>query len=163
MNIDTQTVRRLRDALIDSGRLTAAGGTGASDAAINRVAPFVETMYLVMVADGHDDEDEIAVIRGAMRTLAGDSLADADFDGLLRDCGERLQAQGVQGRLQAIGQRIGGDRLERETGFSLAAAVALADNRVAAEESSLLASIAEWYGLSTRRSQEILRQFDNRH
>ena len=86
MDIDTQTIRRLRDALIDSGRLAAPGaGAGASDASINRVAPFVETMYLVMVADGHHDEDEVSVIRGAMRTLAGDSLADADFDALVRD------------------------------------------------------------------------------
>jgi tellurite resistance protein len=162
VNIDTRTIRRLRDALLDSGRLSASGGTGASEAAKNRVAPFVETMFLVMVADGHDDDDEVAVLRGAMRTLAGDSLTDADFDLLLRHCRMQVEAQGVEARLQAIGQRISGDRIERETGFSLAAAVALADDRVAAEESSLLAAIAEWYGLSARRSQEILEQFDQR-
>ena len=164
MNIDTQTIRRLRDALLEHGRMTAAtdeaAGSQSREASINRVAPFVETMYLVMVADGHHDEGEVAVIRGAMRTLAGNAVADADFDDLLQGCSERLEAQGVEGRLQSIGQRICADRVERETGFSLAAAVALADEAVVAEESSLLASIAEWYGLSAKRSQEILRQFD---
>jgi tellurite resistance protein len=62
--------------------------------------------------------------------------------------------------LQAIGNHICADRSDRETGFTLAAAVALADDKVVAEESSLLASIAEWFGLSSRRSREILQQFD---
>ena len=88
MNIDTQTIRRLRDALIEHGRLSELpNGTSespSSDASINRVAPFVETMYLVMAADGHHDEGEVAVIRGAMRTLAGNSVADADFEALLQ-------------------------------------------------------------------------------
>ena len=164
MHIDTQTIRRLRDALMEGGRLDsgspATSNSNASQASMSRVAPFVETMYLVMIADGDQDDDEKAVIRGAMRTLAGDLLDDASFDGLLAACGERLQEQGVEARLQAIGQRICADRVERETGFSLAAAVALADQQVAAEETELLTSIAEWYGVSSRRSHELLRQFD---
>lgn len=168
MNIDTRTVRRLRDALIENGRLAGgqqaavdgrAGGPG-KEASIKRVTPFVETMYLMMTADGLHDDDENAAIRGAMRTLTHGLLDEADLEQLLQACAELVSTQGIEARLQAIGNRICADRADRETGFTLAAAVALADENVAAEESTLLASIAEWFGLSSRRSQEILQQFD---
>ena len=165
MEIDTQTIRRLRDALIQDGANAAAGNTTAStpgkQASMERVAPFVETMFLMMEADGHQDANEEAAIRGAMRTLTHGLLDDAELNSLLEDCAERLAQQGVEARLQAVGNRICADRVDRETGFTLAAAIALADSEVAIEESALLVSIAEWYGISSRRRLEILGQFDH--
>jgi uncharacterized tellurite resistance protein B-like protein len=164
MEIDTQTIRRLRDALIEGGVQPAASNAAASapgrQASLERVAPFVETMFLMMVADGHHDANEEAAIRGAMRTLTHGLLDDAELDSLLEACAGRLAEQGVEARLQAVGNRICADRVDRETGFTLAAAIALADSEVAIEESALLVSIAEWYGISTRRRREILGQFD---
>ncbi len=167
MNIDTRTIRRVRDALVEAGRLDEVGepGIGAPgdrgrDASLERVAPFVETMYLVMMADGRDHEHEIAAVRGATRALTHGLLDDTALEALLRRCGLLLREQGAQSRLQAIGSRICADRLDRETAFTLAAAVALADEDVAAEESTLLSSVAEWFGLSSRRSKAILQQFD---
>ena len=75
---------------------------------------------------------------------------------------ERLVGeQGVGARLQAVGGRICADRTDRETAFTLAAAVALADNRLLDEESLLVGSIAEWYGISDRRCAQILQQFES--
>ena len=163
MQIDTHTIRRLRDALIAGASADSSAQTGDSqgrDASMTRVAPFIETMYLMMMADGEHDEGEKAVIRGAMRTLTRDLLDEADLQELINSFAERLQQQGFEARLQAIGNHICAERSDREIGFTLAAAVALADDKVVAEESSLLASIAEWFGLSSRRSREILQQFD---
>ena len=165
MEIDTQTIRRLRDALIEGGLQPAAGNPAASTpgrrGSLKRVAPFVETMFLMMEADGHHDANEEAAIQGAMRTLTHGLLDDAELDSLLEACAGRLAEQGVQARLQAVGNRICADRVDREIGFTLAAAIALADSEVAIEESALLVSIAEWYGISTRRRREILGQFDH--
>ena len=165
MDIDTQTIRRLRDALIEGGVQPAGVNTAASGpgrrASLERVAPFVETMFLMMEADGHHDANEEAAIRGAMRTLTRSLLDDAELDSLLETCALRLAEQGVEARLQALGNRICADRVDRETGFTLAAAIALADSEVAIEESALLVSIAEWYGISARRRREILGQFDH--
>lgn len=168
MNIDTPTIRRLRDALICGGdaeesKQVAQGRTAsgpAMEASIKRVAPFVETMFLVMSVDGEHSEEEKAVILGAIRTLTRGLLNEASLQELMDNCALLLESQGFEARLQAIGSIICANRQDRETGFTLAAVVALADNEVQAQESDLLVSIAEWFGLSTRRSREILQQFD---
>ena len=75
MNIDTGKIRRLRDALVKGGRLAAAQGevSGGSDdrhlAAVQRVSPMVEVMYLMMAIDGDVGEDERASIQGALKLL----------------------------------------------------------------------------------------------
>ncbi|HSG55284.1 MAG TPA: hypothetical protein VLA45_07495, partial [Paracoccaceae bacterium] len=164
MDIDTLTIRRLRDALIASGRVSEVQGernpVPGREASLARVAPFVETMYLMMVIDEAHTETESAVIRGAMRTLTHGLLDDSALSAMLAGFAEQRAAQGVEARLQAIGNRICADRIDRETGFTLAAAVALADETVAPEELTLLESIGEWFGLSSRRRREILQQFD---
>ena len=168
MNIDTGRIRRLRDALVESGRLEATedlqGDRPASRgrlAALDRVAPFVETMYLMMMVDGERDEPEQEAIRGAMRVLTQGLLDDTGLGELIQRIEQQVRDQGVEARLQAIGSRICADRQDRETAFSLAAAMALADDKVATEESLLVASIAEWFGVSGRRCREILQEFES--
>lgn len=170
MNIDTTIIRRLRDALIAKGQvdqLPAAQSTGAErvggtvQASVNRVAPFVETMYLMMIVDGERDRVEQDVIRGALGVLTHGVLREAELEQILHSCEARAAEQGVEARLQAVGSRICADRMDRETAFSLAAAVALADGRLAREESGLVDSIAAWYGISSRRCAQILQQFED--
>src|SRR5690348_7715120 len=86
MRIETATIRRLRDALLQSGRrtdvlspafetLARAGILSDNErAALARVDPMVETLFLVMAADGKVHEDERAAVRGAVRGLTGDLL-----------------------------------------------------------------------------------------
>ncbi len=161
MNIDTATIRRLRDALVASGSFdTASEASPASDArqqaALERVAPFVEVMCLMMTIDGDIGGDERAAIIGASKMLTSGMVADDDLEKLLDRFADPLESHKVEARLQTIGNAICRDRLDRETAFTLAAAIAVADGRVAEEESLLVDSIAEWFGLSNRRCEEIL-------
>jgi hypothetical protein len=162
--MDTQTVRRLRDALLEVGRPGEAvrpGPTVGREASLRRVEPFLETMYLVMMADGHVDDAEQSAIRGALRILTQDLIDTASLDTLLQVFAARLSEQGREFRLQAIGNRICANRRDRETAVTLAAAVALADDAVTGEEGDLVASLGEWFGVSRRRCLELLAQFDD--
>ncbi|MEH6516050.1 MAG: TerB family tellurite resistance protein [Halioglobus sp.] len=165
MNIDTQTIRRLKDALVASGGSGALPDSARSAqetgtrAALERVTPFIETMYLVMMADGEATDTELDALRGALKILTQDLLDASTLVQVLLDCEQRMTSQGVEARLQAIGGKICADRSDRETALSLAAAVALADDSVAAEENELLHSIAEWFGVSDKRCRDILQQF----
>lgn len=169
LNIDTQTVRRLRDALIESGRLeerspvTNSGSKidDRSQALIDRVSPFAETMYLTMMVDGEAAESEKEAIRGALQMLTQGFLDESMLEKILDRCQTVAQEQGVEFRLQTLGAQLCADRQDRETAFTLAAAVAMADNQVADEESLLVGSIAEWYGVSGKRCSEILQQIEN--
>lgn len=166
MNIDTETVKRLRDALLARAREGAAAlqpvaenpAARGRQAALARVAPFIETMYLMMIVDGAVDLHEQAILRGASLALTDGLVDDTLLDSLLQRCREAVEEQGVEQRLQAIGGRICASRADRELAFSLAAAVAMADDSLAEEESLLVGDIAEWFGLSSRRCRELLEQ-----
>lgn len=163
VNIDTAAIRRLRDALLDTGRLgpvpepAAAGELGARrELAAKRVAPFVETMYLAMMADGAATTEEIAAVTGAARILTDGLLQEAQLEQLLAHCAAVAAEHGVSSRLQMLGARLCADRMDRETAFSLAAAVAMADKQLDPRESELINDVAEWYGISSRRLGELL-------
>ena len=169
LNINTQTIRRLRDALLESGRLDEQPGDinnetktdDRSQALMNRVSPFAETMYLTMMADGVAAESEKEAIRGALQVLTQGFLDESMLEKILERCQRLAREQGVEFRLQTLGAQLCADRQDRETAFTLAAAVAMADNQVVDEETSLVDSIAEWYGVSAKRCSEILQQIEN--
>lgn len=160
INIDSSTIRRLRDGLIQQG--SAGGGSDAElpqsyqKALLERFAPFAETMYLMMQIDGHAAGAELNAIRGAMHILTDGVLSHTVLDEIFHRSAEEIQRQGVEGRLQAVGARLSIDRVDRETAFSLAAAVAISDDKIEDVELTLIGSIAEWYGISDKRSREIL-------
>lgn len=170
MNIDTATVRRLRDALLawgaaagdPSGRVGDRPAGRGQQASFERVAPFVETMYLVMMVDGRAEVREELALRGALLTLTDGLLESALLDELLLHCRQLAADFGAETRLQSIGGRICANRMDRELAFTLAAAVALADDTVATEETLILNSIAEWFGVSDRRRRELLQPFETR-
>jgi tellurite resistance protein len=159
MNFDTATVRRLRDALLD--RQIAEPGSAkthaaAREATVGRVAPFLETMYLVMMADGVAEPAERAAINGAIAILTQGVLDEASVVGLLEQCEKRAAIQGVEPMLQAIGARLSADRADAETAFSLSAAVALADQTVDQHEHALIEKLVEWFGLSEKRAMALI-------
>lgn len=167
LELDTATMRRLRDALIAGGKLQATADvtdTPALDeralASIRRVEPFAETMFLMMMADGEAAETEKDAIRGALLLLTHGYIQPAVLDDILHNCEAIVASQGVERRLQMIGARLSADKQDRETAFTLAAAVAVADATVASTESNLIDSIAEWYGICNRRRAEILQQLE---
>lgn len=166
LHINSATIRRLRDALLEEGGLTSGPAADIScpmrDAARARVAPFAETMYLVMLADGECAPQEMASVRGAIRMLTQGLLADSDLDDMLLRCDTAAQERGAGALLRALGSKLCAQRSDRETAFTLAAAVALADDTVTDEETAFMDEVAEWFGVSLRRAAELLGEVQSR-
>ncbi len=174
MKIETATIRRLRDALLESGRressvmspayetLARAGMLSEDErAALSRVDPMAETLFLMMAADGKVTASERDALRGAIRGLAGDALHEGTVQVMLEQYERSLAGEGREARLHALGARLSGVPAAAEGAFALAAAVALADDEVAAEERSLVEQIREWFGITPERASVILHQLDD--
>ena len=162
LNIDTATIQRLRDALLDAGR----AGPGAADSnagvdhrqqTIDRFSPFAELMFLVAMADGHEDPAELDALRGAMHLLTANQLSDETLTDIYQRCRHDVSELGAQRCLERIGSLLTRDRQDRETAFSLAAAVALADNKLLGEETALMGDVAEYLGVSNSAAKRLLQ------
>ena len=173
MNVKTQTIARLRDALLESGRrpsavlssayetLTRAGLLSPEEmAALNRVEPLTETMFLMMSVDGKVADVERDAVRGAIRGLTGNVLRSGTINVMLENYAKRLAEQGRDARLQEIASDIAEETSEAEGAFALSAAIALADDRISDEENAFINQLAEWFGISPERSSEILDQLE---
>lgn len=162
--IDTQLIHRLREQLLAKG-LTAAGAPAGAAleelapyeaAALERVAPLAELLFLMMGADGAADVRERDAIRGAVRTLTDGILPAAAADRLVDRFGASLAEAGRDERLGAVIAVLAGDRDDAEVGALLAAAVALADGRVCSDENALFERVTSDLGISRRRLDELL-------
>jgi tellurite resistance protein len=173
MKIETATIRRLRDALLLSGRrpeavqssayetLTRAGLLSEDEqAALTRVDPMAETMFLMMSADGKITETERDAVRGAIRGLTASILHDGTIQVMLEAYQRALEKDGREARLRHLGAMLSGHPSDAEGAFALAAAVALADDDVAEEEQSLVEQMATWFGIGTTRAEQILDQLE---
>src|SRR5262249_44821088 len=147
MKIQTATIERLRDALLQSGRrpsvilssayetLTREGMLSPEEAnALNRVDPLAEAMYLMMSADGRVADEERDAVRGAIRGLTDNLLRSGTINVMLENYEQRLAEQGRDARLQEIASEIAEETSEAEGAFALSAAIALADDMVTDEE-----------------------------
>jgi len=174
MKIQTATIERLRDALLQSGRrpsmvvssayetLTREGLlTPEEVGSINRVGPLAETMFLMMAADGTVSNVERDAVRGAIRGLTDDLLRTGTINVMLEGYEKRLADHGRDARLQEIAEEIAEDPHEAEGAFALAAAVALADDQVSEEENAFINQLAEWFGISAERASQILDQLED--
>jgi len=174
MKIRTATIERLRDALLQSGRrpsmvvssayetLTREGLLAPEEVgSINRVGPLAETMFLMMAADGRLAEVERDAVRGAIRGLTDDLLRTGTINVMLEGYQKRLQDSGRDARLHEIAEELAEDPKEAEAAFALAAAVALADDDVSDEENTFISQLAEWFGISSERAEEILDQLED--
>ena len=173
MKIQTVTIERLRDALLQSGRrpsvvmssayetLTREGLLSPEEAhALNRVDPLAEAMYLMMSADGSVAESERDAVRGAIRGLTDNLLRTGTINVMLENYEKRLAEQGRDARLQEIASEIAEEPSEAEGAFALAAAIALADDEVTEEENAFINQLAEWFGIDPARASEILDQLE---
>lgn len=173
MKIETSTIRRLRDALLQSGRrpsmvlspayetLTREGLLSPEEMnALNRVDPLAETMFLMMAADGKLEDSERDAVRGAVRGLSDNILRSGTINVMLENYQKRLSEQGRDERLREIADEIAEEPSEAEGAFALAAAVALADDEIADEENAFINQLAEWFGIPQERAAEILDQLE---
>jgi tellurite resistance protein len=173
MNVKTQTIARLRDALLESGRrpssitssvyevLTRAKLLSPEEqVALSRVDPLAETMFLMMAVDGRVSEAEMDAIRGAVRGLTGNILRTGTIHVMLERYAERLAQQGRDQRLHEIAQEIADEPGEAQGAFALAAAVALADDEVDDSENEFINQLADWLGISGEVAAKILDQLE---
>ena len=164
LTIDTAKMQRLRDALLNLP--APVGGTEPQtlavdsdvEAIIKRFEPFAETLYLTMMIDGESDQQEKNVLYSALHLLSNGALQSAMIDTLLARFANNLAQQGVEYRLQHIGVHLCADKAEREIAFKLAATVALANDTVDDTEQDILTTIAQYYGISSRRMQGLLEE-----
>lgn len=168
MNINTHAIRRLRDYLLSRIETTTqdspidpATTAGPRENAIaDRVEPFAETMFLVMIADGEPSSAERGALIAAIDVLTDGQLTRHDIDEMLARFNVDVARDGVEARIARIGARLSADMEDRETAFTLAAAIALADERIHLQENQAVAWIGEYYGLSTRRIAALLETID---
>lgn len=168
MDIDTRAIRRLRDYLMahpTPGSANTALATDGSSQSIGsavarRIEPFAETMFLVMMADGEPDETERRALLGALSVLTDGQISTSMLNAMLDGFSADVARDGVETRIARLGARLGADREERETAFTLGAAIALADNRVHVHENRTLAMIREYYGVSDQRMAALLETID---
>jgi tellurite resistance protein len=163
MNVDTAAIRRLRDHLLSTvaGNDPSLDGeapeTASRDAIRHRVEPFAETMYLMMVADGDPASVEHRTLVAAIQVLTDGQLTATDVDVMVTQFERNMRRDGSEARLAEIGERVGGDRTDRETAFMLGAVVALADDRVDAGENRALEWIKDYFGISKGRMDALLQ------
>lgn len=173
MRIETATIRRLRDALMRSGErdsgvyspayeTLARAGVLSDDerAAVARVSPMAETMFLMMTADGKITDSEATAILGAIRGLTDGLLHDGVIKVMLEGFAARAKAEGRDARLRAVADTLADRPSEAENAFALAAAVALADDEVAESERTLVGQLATWFGINPDRAAAILAQLE---
>jgi len=171
MKIQTATIERLRDALLQGGRRPTMVSSSAYETlareglltpeevgSINRVGPLAETLFLMMAADGTLAETEKDAIRGAIRGLTDNLLRSGTINVMLETYAQRLLQSGRDARLHEVAEELAEDPIEAEGAFALAAAVALADDDVSDEENAFINQLAEWFGISSERAAEILDQ-----
>lgn len=165
----TKTLSRLRDALLESGSrpdqvqssadetLARAGLLSESERrAVLRIEPLAEVLFLMITADGELSETEWFAFRGAARGLTANALSDGVLRAMRDQYAERLRQDGQRARLHAIAVTLKPDPNEAENAFCLAAAVALADNRIADSESRLLDDLAGWLEFDADRVARLL-------
>ena len=156
MEIDTVSIRRLRDELFrrEDARASAIeektsnAHSAEVRAVMRRVEPFAETMYVMMLADGEPGAIERKALAGALHVLSDGCLGDFDIELLLNRFADNAAREGGEGCLSRIGARLGANREDRETAFTLAAVIALADARVDVSENQMLALVQEYFGLT---------------
>ena len=164
MQIDSPTIRRLRDMLLKEAGLPPHGNgevrfdaeAPETQALVLRVSPMCEVLYLVMTADGESDARELQTIRGAIRSLTGDGLPSETIGSMLAQFSRAAVAQGREQRLMQVATQLSADREDAEAALALAAAVSVADDLVDPSEESLIVELGEWLGISPRRAAVIL-------
>ncbi|MFW5739253.1 MAG: TerB family tellurite resistance protein [Myxococcota bacterium] len=119
-----------------------------------------EAMYIMMAADGRVTQDERDVLKGALRSLSGDTVRGVHIEAMLDAAAKKLAAEGRPGRMAAIVDELRADTTLAEVAFVLMAAIAFADNVIEDEENEVLNELADGLGLSAERANELLDQVD---
>ena len=123
-----------------------------------------ETMFLMISADGDVSPEELDADRGAIRGLIGDLLHTGTINVMTENYAKARKSQGRNARLKQIAENLAGAPEEAEGtegAFAMAAAVALADNKLHEAEHSFIQQLAEWFQIAPQRCAKILDQLED--
>ena len=116
----------------------------------------VESMYIMMIADGDISDAERDVLRGAVRALSDDTIRSAQMNAMLEEAKERVDAEGAKERLKAVTKELREDRAKAEVTFVLASAVAFADDAIFDQENELVMELAALLDIDEARANDLL-------
>ena len=164
-----KTLQRIRDELLDLGAPPSTHFMRAADTddpfagdpdARTRFEALFEAMYLMVVADGTVADVEREVLRGAVRGLTDNAMRTKHIEALMAVCDERAK-EGVAARLAAIAPVLKEDPALIDAAFSLAAAIAFADNEIQDQENELINDLSEALEISPERAEDLLMQLES--
>lgn len=162
--VEPSALAALRDQLLERGTESSQGlvrdraSSKPNEPLLQRLSPFLELLYLMMVADGKCETRERQLLRGVIRTLGGSALVDSAVEPLLSAFDANLEAAGAEARLETVASVLTADRLDAEAAFTLTATMALADDDVDAPEHAVLTQLSEMLGISAKRASELVAQ-----
>ncbi len=168
IQLKPKTLQRIRDHLLEVGappsvhfmRATAEDDPFQGDAdARKRFEALFEAMYLMVVVDGEVADAEREVLRGAVRGLTDGAVRTVHIQKLFEHCDE-LAKEGIDKRLAAIAPVLKEDRALADAAFSLASAIAFADEEIKDEENELINSLADALELDANQADELLNQLE---
>jgi hypothetical protein len=122
-----------------------------------RVRPFAEVMYLVLVADREITDRERDLLRGAMRSLTDGALSTPAMSSMMDEFEHCRTRDGVDLRLDLLASVLYPDRADARLALGLATVAAEADHSFGAEKRALIDGLGERLGISRREVQEMLQ------
>ncbi len=122
--------------------------------------PFVEAMYLMMVADRRVMNVERQVLRGALAVLSDEKVRTRHMEAMLDAASRNIVAEGVERRLTKTLQALRQHPTKAESAVLVAAAIAAADDRVVPEELELLKRMVKDLDIDETRAKEILAEVE---
>ena len=126
-------------------------------AVVEEYGPLCEVMYLMMAADHRVVQAEREVLRGALDLISEGKVRTAHMEAMLDAASRQLAAEGVDVRLAKVVRKLKRDPARAELSVALAAAVALADEKIVPEEQDLFMRLIRALGISEERANEILQ------
>ncbi|MCS6902431.1 MAG: tellurite resistance TerB family protein [Myxococcales bacterium] len=132
--------------------LAAVEDAGTTEAALDAL---LEAMFLLALADGELDEEEVRQMAGACKRLLG-PLVEADLEGLFLYWSAAIAEEGWERRMRRISAEVAGTALA-EPAFRLAVLVALADGRIAPDEAEGIDLMAQALGIRPDSAAHIVQ------
>jgi hypothetical protein len=122
--------------------------------------PFVEAMYIMMVADRRMMNVERQVLRGALAVLSDEKVRTRHMEAMLDAAARNVVAEGVERRLQKVLAKLSQHPTKAESAALVAAAIAAADDKVVPEENELLKRMVRDLKIDDARANEILSEVE---
>jgi len=158
-------IERLRDKLMERGQPTLHQFQGRTQtvttpeltALTQRVRPFAEVMYLVLVSDRQITDRERDLLRGAIRSLTDGALSTTAMSSMMEEFEHCRTRDGLDLRLDLLASVLYPDRADARLALGLATVAAEVDHAFGAEKRALIDGLGERLGISRGEVQEMLQ------